>query len=200
VTDTPRSRVNRREALRSIAGGVGAASVAWVRTLALLARDQAPQAHAMVQETPASAPWTPRVLSAHEFATVGVLVDLILPATETPGAKAAAVDRYVDAVLTAADPADRDRFRAGVALLDRASPPPARAFVDLTPAAQVGLLTRFSESAAGVPAAGHEFFAVLKSMTITGYYTTEIGLRQELGDDGRMVLAVFEGCTHPEHQ
>jgi hypothetical protein len=29
---------------------------------------------------------------------------------------------------------------------------------------------------------------------------TEIGLRQELGEDGRMSLAAFEGCTHPEHQ
>jgi len=31
-------------------------------------------------------------------------------------------------------------------------------------------------------------------MTITGYYTTEIGLRQELGDDGRMMLGTFEGA------
>jgi hypothetical protein len=44
------------------------------------------------------------------------------------------------------------------------------------------------------------FFRAIKSMTITGYYTTEIGLRQELGDDGRMMLGAFEGCTHPEHQ
>src|SRR3954447_9185317 len=34
----------------------------------------------------------------------------------------------------------------------------------------------------------------IKSMTITGYYTTEIGLRQELGDDGRMMLGTFEGA------
>jgi len=32
-------------------------------------------------------------------------------------------------------------------------------------------------------------------MTITGYYTTEIGLRQELGHDGRMMLGRFEGCS-----
>lgn len=49
-------------------------------------------------------------------------------------------------------------------------------------------------------APGMAFFRAIESMTITGYYTTEIGLRQELGDDGRMVLGAFEGCTHPEHQ
>jgi hypothetical protein len=37
-------------------------------------------------------------------------------------------------------------------------------------------------------------------MTITGYYSTEIGLRKELGDDGQLVQAEFTGCTHPEHQ
>ena len=37
-------------------------------------------------------------------------------------------------------------------------------------------------------------------MTIDGYYTTEIGLRQELGDNGQLFLGRFEGCAHPEHQ
>jgi hypothetical protein len=36
-------------------------------------------------------------------------------------------------------------------------------------------------------------------MTITGYYTSEIGMRQELGDDGQLFFAEFKGCTHPEH-
>jgi hypothetical protein len=49
-------------------------------------------------------------------------------------------------------------------------------------------------------APGVAFFRAIKSMTIAGYYTTEIGLRQELGDDGRMALGAFEGCTHSEHQ
>jgi hypothetical protein len=37
-------------------------------------------------------------------------------------------------------------------------------------------------------------------MTIDGYYTTEIGLRQELGDNGQLFLPQFAGCDHPEHQ
>ena len=46
---------------------------------------------------------------------------------------------------------------------------------------------------------GVEFFQSIKSMTITGYYTSEIGMRQELGDDGQLFFAEFKGCTHPEH-
>jgi hypothetical protein len=37
-------------------------------------------------------------------------------------------------------------------------------------------------------------------MTISGYYSSEIGLRQELGDDGQLFLLEFKGCDHPEHQ
>jgi hypothetical protein len=37
-------------------------------------------------------------------------------------------------------------------------------------------------------------------MTITGYYTSETGLRQELGEDRNLFFASYPGCTHPEHK
>ena len=71
-----------------------------------------------------------------------------------------------------------------------------------TAADVTALLTPLSEEGphAAEDAPGVAFFLALKSMTISGYYTTEIGLRQELGEDGRMMLPAFVGCTHPEHQ
>jgi hypothetical protein len=45
-----------------------------------------------------------------------------------------------------------------------------------------------------------DFFAAMMSMTITGYYTSEIGMRDELGDNGQLFLPSYDGCTHPEHQ
>jgi hypothetical protein len=64
------------------------------------------------------------------------------------------------------------------------------------------LLTRLSKEDNKDPQdrAGVEFFQVIKAMTINGYYTTEVGLRQELGDDGVLFMPQFVGCTHPEHQ
>jgi len=47
---------------------------------------------------------------------------------------------------------------------------------------------------------GLEFFQAIKSLTINGYYTTEVGLRRELGDSGQLFQAVSQGCDHPEHQ
>ena len=48
--------------------------------------------------------------------------------------------------------------------------------------------------------AGERFFALMKSMTADGYYTSRIGLVQELGYKGNTVLGSYPECTHPEHR
>jgi hypothetical protein len=141
------------------------------------------------------------VLSAHQRATVGTLGELIIPETDTPGAKAVLVDRFIDQTLREAPRTDRLRFLNGLAWLDRRSRTLfGKDFVSATPSQQAELLTRLSAETPAEDRLGVEFFNAIKSMTITGYYTTEIGLRQELGDDGQLMLAAFTGCTHPEHQ
>ena len=72
--------------------------------------------------------------------------------------------------------------------------------VSSTPEQQADLLTRLSAGDSREARTGVDFFNAIKSLTITGYYTTEVGLRQELGDDGILAQASFVGCTHPEHQ
>ena len=48
---------------------------------------------------------------------------------------------------------------------------------------------------------GAEFFEHLKDLTIFGYYTSKIGLEQELEYGGDDYHTEFPGaCTHPEHQ
>lgn len=198
-----RSTVTRRTAIRTLTAGAGAiASASWVTSLCAFAETQALHAHLAVADAPQGGPpWQPQVLTAHQFETVGVLVEMIIPATTTPGAKAALVDRYIDAVLANAQPADRAAFLQGLVWLDgRSRALVGKTFVTSSVAERTGVLTRLAAVGSREASAGVNFFNAIKSMTITGYYTTEIGLRQELGDDGRMMLASFEGCTHPEHQ
>ena len=45
-----------------------------------------------------------------------------------------------------------------------------------------------------------DFFEAIKRLTITGYYTSEVGMREELGDDGMLYFAEKPGCAHPEHR
>lgn len=201
ASQTEQTGVNRRAALRTMAVGVSAAASAlWVSELALLAEEQAVHAH-LLAVTPQGGNWTPAVLSAPQLETVGTLVELIIPTTDTPGAKAALVDRYVDGVLSTATPATRARFLDGLAWLDTRSRALFRAsFHGATPAQQTDLLTRLAVVPSAEAEAGVQFFTAVKSLTITGYYSTEIGLRQELEDPGVLMLPSYPGCTHPEHQ
>ena len=39
----------------------------------------------------------------------------------------------------------------------------------------------------------------MKVKTIVGYYTSEVGIRDELKDGGPLMFAGLVACTHPEH-
>jgi Gluconate 2-dehydrogenase subunit 3 len=199
---TSSSDLNRREALRRLAAGaVGAAtSPTWGETLIALARDHA---HTQaVSGAMTAARWTPKLLTAHQNATIVALTELIIPQTDTPGAKAVNVNRFIDWVLSQAPPAERDKFVSGLTWLDEQSRSHyQKDFVSASGEQQTALLTPLAEEAdAAKESTGAQFFQAIKSMTISGYYATQVGLQQELGDDGVMVWAVFKGCDHPEHQ
>ena len=173
----------------------------WVESLSAQARAEA---HTQAAQAAITAPaWTPSVLTPRQNEAVVAITELIIPATDTPGAKAALVNRFVDHVLSAADAKERSEFVRGLTWLDdRCRARISKDIAGASAAELTALLTPLAVegTASAEDAPGIAFFRAIKSMTITGYYTTEIGLRQELGDDGRMMLGAFEGCTHPEHQ
>ena len=135
-----------------------------------------------------AAPYTPRNLSAAEFRLLTALVDMIIPASETPGAAAAGADRYIDEELSGDETLKR-KIREGLAAIERAG------FSSLDADKRAALLTEYSE-ATGVRG---EFFQLLKDLTVDGYYSSEIGLTRELGYKGNTFLQEFPGCTHEEH-
>lgn len=194
--------LGRREAVRRLAlGGLGTAALpAWAEALVALA-DQHPHGRG----TPAApaGEWKPAFLDAHQDGTVRAISELIIPATDTPGAQAALVNRFIDGVLAAAAPPEQREFLRGLRFLDGRSQQLFGAdFVSARADQQTALLTVLSseKSAALEDEIGRDFWAVIKAMTVTGYYGSEIGLRQELGDNGQMFSMEFEGCRHPEHQ
>jgi hypothetical protein len=195
------SEVTRRQALRHLATGTAAAVSAplWVDNLLALADE-----HAAHRQSPAAAAgaWTPKVFNARQNEMVITLTELIIPQTDTPGAKAARVNEYIDTVLADAKPDDRDKFLQGLAWLDMRSEDRFRQqFVNAPPPQQIDLLTTLSSATAPTPVdlPGVEFFQALKGMTITGFYTSEAGLLQEIGDDPQLFLTEFKGCEHKEH-
>jgi hypothetical protein len=193
------SELSRRDALKKIAAGGAAvaASVFWVDALASAAEQHAEHYHAAAAA--ATGPWTPKGLSADQNATVVALAEIIIPETETPGATKANVNRFVDYVLVNATADDRQKFLDSLAWLDgHVKETHASTFAKASPDIQLAVVTALSAQPAGTP--GGEFCRAIKSLTVTGYYTSEIAMREEIGDDGNMFFAEFKGCDHPEHK
>ena len=150
---------------------------------------------------PVQEPYKPKFFTEDEFETLSQLTELIIPATDTPGAIGAGVPAYIDGVV-GANREHQKRFREGLAWVDKESKRQFRKrFRKLTEAQQVKLLTPLSEAvdSHGKLDAGERFFVAVKNMTADGYYTSQIGLVRELGFAGNTVLEKFPWCEIPEH-
>jgi gluconate 2-dehydrogenase gamma chain len=150
--------------------------------------------------------WKPIFLDEHQNETLIILSDLIIPATDTPGAKEALVNRYIDLVL-AADTRDNQRaFLNSLGYIDGESIRRYKAaFRYLSREDQDDLLhsLAFPHTASGWtgeaagPDIGHGHFEHLKQRISFAYYSSEIGTR-ELGWDGNVMHGVYQGCDHEE--
>jgi glucoside 3-dehydrogenase (cytochrome c) hitch-hiker subunit len=194
--------LSRRDALRKLAVGGAAAATApfWVETLVTAAEQHAAQYH---QAAAGAAVFKPKVFNAAQNKTVTTLAEIIIPQTDTAGATKAKVNEFIDAALADAKPDDRQKFLSGLAWIDaRSQADNGVPFVDAPPEKQGALLTALSTTASPSSAdqPGVDFFKAIKWMTVTGYYTSEVATREELGDTGQMFFTEFKGCTHPEHQ
>ena len=197
--------MDRRDALRRLAAaGIGTAvTPPWVERLIASASTRAagPQHRGSVEQ--ARQPWSPRALTVQQNAAVIAIAELIMPATDTPGATDARVNEFIDAIIDDARDAEKREFLGGLAWMDARSRELFGAeFVGCTPGQQTALLTIISSdrNTALEDRTGVAFFKAIKALTITGYYNSEVGLRDELGHDGTLFFADDPGCGHPEHQ
>jgi len=153
--------------------------------------------HAAGPATKPGADWKPELFDDHANETVIALIDLIIPATDTPGAKAALVNRHMDHILAASPEEEKTQFREGLWWVDgHALRTHGKPFAACSAEQQTSTLEALDSGTDSDLAPGHRFFQMLKGMTTQIYYATEAGFR-ELNKGGR-VPATF-GCRHPEH-
>ncbi|HXE32676.1 MAG TPA: gluconate 2-dehydrogenase subunit 3 family protein [Verrucomicrobiae bacterium] len=151
--------------------------------------------------------WKPLFLDDHQNETLIILSDLIIPATDTPGAKEALVNRYIDLVLAAETPDTQRAFLNSLGYLDGESMRRFKSAFRYLSADDQDLLLhalaypRFGSTWTGDTSAvadpGHDHFEALKERIMTAYYSSQIG-EKELGWDGAFAHGPFQGCEHPE--
>lgn len=163
--------MNRREILGLVAG-----------TLAI-PNDLLAVAHAAHQRIRAG---SLQVLSARQSETIATIAELIIPETDTPGARAARVPEFIELMLAEwCDDEERQRVAQGIGGLDeRTRAMFGKNFASCSAGQQSQLLTALDAEVARLRDTGgnpsSHFFHSIKRLTLVGYFTSEVGATAEL--------------------
>ncbi len=169
------TRLNRRDLIRIF----GAASAAFT-TLQL----------------PAAVPGAPLFFSKDEFALLDTLTELIIPADgHSPGAHEAGVAVYIDRMVAEAYlPEDKTSWRQGLAALNQLSQSMHNTvFLKSPKAQQIRLLKQIAAAEQSPNTEPEKFFTQLKQTTAFAYYTSSIGIHQDMNYKGNVILDKFVG-------
>ena len=186
--------INRREAIRRVAWLMGGA-VSAPAILGVLGGCSA--------ETATDPEWKPMFLTQAQAALVAEVAEIMIPRTDTPGAKDVGIAAFIDKMLKAVYPKDEQaRFFAGLAELEtQAKREHGRAFLELEPPLRAALVKQVHDpaveldQASTLPVAerGRPFILTMKELTMLGYFTSEPGATQVL--QYRPVPGAYHACV-----
>jgi hypothetical protein len=138
-------------------------------------------------------------LSAEQIAFLDEVAETIIPATNTPGAKAAKVGEFMHVMVTDCyDEKDQTIFIEGIGKVDNASDKKFKAeFMKLSPEQRKELLNEIDKEAKEYASKKkkedpNHYFTLMKQLTLLGYFSSEVGATQAL----RYVPipGKYEGC------
>jgi len=186
--------IDRRTLLKLISSAPVAAGFVWTDVEAQQAHEHAQAARAAAQRT--RVPFKPKFFTPHEYSTVQVLVDLIIPTDERSGsATDAGVPEFMDFMMVD-QPARQTAMRGGLAwmdaeCLDRHDKP----FIACATAQQTALLDDIAWPQRGSRLLSHgiNFFTSFRDLTASGFWTTKMGIA-DLQYLGNVAVAEWKGC------
>jgi hypothetical protein len=201
--------IDRREALRRFGAATLASSLISLDADDLLAGLTEHGSHAApigLQRTT----YRFQTLDAHQRKTIVVLAEMIIPTTETPGAKDAAIDEFADIILTEwSSDQEKKQWIDGLAAIDAESQKEfGKSFLDATAAQRLQLMTKWDaeltaardarrawrrdSGTAQPPDHRRLFFHQLRSFTVSGYYSSEVGYTKER--KAVLIPGIYKAC------
>lgn len=133
------------------------------------------------------------LFSASDIAFLDEVAETIIPRTNTPGAKDAAVGKFIGFYASGCyDNAQQQILKQGIKQLNDASKKKFNTgFVQLSPTQKESLLTVIDKEARSQNAPPH-YFTLMKQLTLLGFFTSEAGATQVLRF--LPVPGTYEGC------
>jgi hypothetical protein len=188
--------LSRRTVLKVIAVGAGATGASKVL-------GQNPHPHTGVEMVPVDRPATQafRFFNQTEMTAIGLISELIIPHDEySKGALEAGVPAFIDLMVSESSVETKNLWRNGLAAIEQLSQKEFRSSFNIaTPDQRLSLLKQIARNEYQPKNLADRFFIAIKGMTVDGYYTSEIGIHEDLRYKGNAYLKDFIGCTHPEH-
>lgn len=194
------SELSRRDALKLLATGTAAGAFGITEDMQLRA---AAVARSVAEGS--TAPYAPKFFTAHEWATVRLLADYIIPRDERSGsATEAGAPEYIDFVLADQTPAPKRMapsaaqvaMRGGLAWLDGESRRRfTKSFLQATDVQRRQLLDDIAWPAKARPAMrpGVAFFNRMRDLTAAGFFSSKMGVR-DVRYLGNAVVTEWKGC------
>jgi len=141
--------------------------------------------------------WKPAFLSSDQGVLVTQVTDIIIPKTDTPGAKDVGVPGFIDQIVNECyKKEDQDKFMEGLKAFDEeAKKEYGDAFIDLDAEQQAAFVKKLHAAAVEAneePGAPRPFILAIKELTMLGYFTSEIGATQVL--QYSPVPGAYKGC------
>lgn len=203
--------IGRREALRRLVAGAGASTALPVLGRAAARAPETapgmamPEASALGAAQPpdpslSAKDWKPKFFDEHENETVILISGLLIPDTDTPGAKAAQVNRFIDLLLNAEPPEVQKQYLQALGWLDgHCLSTYSKPFAQLGRAEQIQVLTLLTHKVHDPQLArGSELFAIVKRSIVGAYYSSGVGALQELKYQTNPFQPEFPGCKNPD--
>jgi len=166
----------------------------WTPAEAQQAHEHAEKSRAAAAKT--GAPFKPKFFTAHEYATVNVLVDLIIPRDDRSGsATDAGVPPFMDFMMID-DPNRQTAMRGGLAYIDHeCNARFEKTFVACADAQRRALLDDIAFTDDPPPGLSHAvaFFNSFRDLTASGFWTTKMGIA-DLQYTGNVFVDEWKGC------
>ena len=185
---------HRRTILRTLAAGPVAAGFAWTEAEAQHAHQQAQAAQQTARRTATA--FRPKFFTRHEYATINVLVNIILPKDERSGsATDAGVPQFMDFMMIEQS-ARQTAMRGGLAWLDRECASRFdKTFLACTAAERTQVLDDIAWPHKTKPEFSHgvAFFNSFRDLTASGFFTSKMGI-EDLKYIGNKPVLEWTGC------
>jgi hypothetical protein len=194
------NEISRRDALMIMAIAPLATSLGTTPDVIESAMAAAQQAHQQQSPTAGQKPepgvYKPRFFKAHEWRTVRVLTDIIIPRDERSGsATEAGVPEFMDFMMM-----DREnmqiQMRGGLRWLDnRSNARFGKRFITLTARQRTDVLDEIAYPDKAAPDLSHgvSFFNFFRDLTAAGFFSSRIGVK-DIGYMGNEWRQGWDGC------